>query len=208
VPGYNLEQVVRTIRRVVAEIGRPEVIVYGLCLNDIGSAEGISRYEDIDPHAGHTRGGGLWSKSLLVSVLRRRLGRIWTRPAPPGPPSNKEDLLRDLSSPALAPQLASFDAEWTELEQLQRALDVPIVVLVLPYRQQLVHPDWDAPQAYVQRKCATSPLRCLDPSPVLREHRDDALYTPTSSMHFSPRGSHLLGDWLADQLRDITRAPA
>jgi lysophospholipase L1-like esterase len=207
VPGYNLEQVVRTIRRVVQENGKPELIVYGLCLNDIGSAQGISRYEDIDPHARRARGGGLFSRSLLLSVVRRRLDRLRPRPAPVGPPSDKEDLLRDFAAPDVHAQLASFDSEWAELEDLRRTLDVPIVVVVLPYRQQLAHPDWQAPQQYLQRKCATSPLRCLDPSTALRGHRDEALYTPTSSMHFSPRGSRLLADWLADQLRDVTPGP-
>jgi hypothetical protein len=102
VPGYNLEQVVRTIRRYVEAHGKPELVVYGLCLNDIVGAEGMVQYEDIDPHALREREKGLLSSSVLVAVLSRRLQRLRTRPASPvDPPDTKESMLRDLSSTQL-----------------------------------------------------------------------------------------------------------
>jgi lysophospholipase L1-like esterase len=210
VPGYNLEQALAAVRRFIANGQKPELVVYGLCLNDIAGADHPSTYEDIDPHASRARGNGLLSSSMLLSVLDRRLKKL-RAPAPSGPPpaDTKESLLSDLSSPLLQSELPIFDREWSELEDVQRTTGIPIVVVVLPYRQQIVqHPEWRAPQQYLQQKCSTSPLRCLDPSPMLEEHRSEDLYTPTSSMHFSQGGNQLLAAWLADSLRDLLTRPA
>jgi hypothetical protein len=38
---------------------------------------------------------------------------------------------------------------------------------------------------------------------MFREHQREDLYTPSSSMHFSPGGSRLLADWLATNLHDL-----
>jgi lysophospholipase L1-like esterase len=203
VPGYNLEQVVRTIRRFIRTSGKPQLVVYGLCLNDIAGAQVMSQYQDIDPHA--VRDGGILSSSMLYSVANRRIQRLTSRAPVDAPPDTKETLLRDFSWPQAREQLMSFDREWAELEALEREFDVPVVAIVLPFRQQVTdHPDWRAPQNYIREKCAESPIRCLDPEPVLRERRGDALYTPTSSMHFSPGGNRLLAEWLSTQLRDLT----
>lgn len=203
VPGYNLEQVIGTIRRVVASDKKPELIVYGLCLNDIGGARETTRYEDIDPHGSRARRGGLLSSSLLVTVLERRVQRLWARIVPAPVYYDKESLLRDLSSPSQT-ALASFGRQWSELENLQRTIAIPIVVVVLPYQQQVEqHPEWQAPQEYLRDKCAMSPLRCLDAWAMFREHRDRGLYAGSSSMHLSPDGNRLLADWLAESLRGL-----
>ena len=207
VPGYNLGQVIGTIQRFVQEHGKPELVVYGLCLNDISAAEHPSSYEDIDPHAIRSRQGGLLSSSMLLSVLSRRLQKLST-PAASGPPDNKESLLKDFSPSEIRTQLAGFDREWSDLERVQQTTGVPIAVVVLPFRQQIEqHPDWRAPQEYMRQKCAATQLRCLDPWEMLREHRTEELYTATSSMHFSPGGSRLLADWLAESLRDTLNTP-
>jgi hypothetical protein len=201
VPGYNLTQAIKTIQRFVEQHGKPELIVYGLCLNDISGANATARYEDIDPHA--IRSSGLLSSSMLVSVMSRRLARL-RAPTPTGPLDSKESLLADFSAPELRAPLAAFDSEWKELEQLQQSLGVPIAVIVLPFRQQIVkHPEWQAPQEYLRAKCASTPLKCLDPWMTFREQPTEAIYTPTSSMHFSPDGSRVLANWLADNLREV-----
>jgi hypothetical protein len=136
-------------------------------------------------------------------VLTRRLQKLQT-PAVTGPLDSKENLLADFSTPELERQLVSFDREWSELEGLQKETGIPFAVIVLPFRQQIVpHPEWQAPQAYMREKCAATSLHCLDPWAMFREHQGEDLYTPSSSMHFSPGGSRLLADWLADNLRDV-----
>jgi hypothetical protein len=143
-----------------------------------------------------------------VSVGQRRLQKLAWRIAPPPAPETMYVLLRDLDESRLGPSLRAFDRQWGELEDIQRRTAIPIVVVVLPYRQQVLeHPDWRAPQAYVAKKCASSPLRCLDPLDVFLHAHKRRLFNGASSMHLSPRGHRVLARWLAAEVRDLLAAP-
>ena len=201
VPGYNLQQVLLTTERFLKR-QTPDLIVYGLCLNDISGAAAPVTYADIDPHRRRLERGGVLASSFLVSFVERRFDRLAARFGPAAPAENGVGpLLRDLSSSDLRESVSAFDRQWDELENIHRQTGVPIVVLILPYREQIVdHPDWGAPQEYLGRKCADRELRCLDPWSFLIEHRQEPLYNGSSSMHFNPRGHRLIAAWLVDSL--------
>jgi lysophospholipase L1-like esterase len=199
VPGYNLEQVLVTIRRFL-EVETPELIVYGLCLNDIGAARLHGSYASIDPHQRRVLAGGFLPSSLMVSVVERRLDRLMAG-FHTAPTNTKDGLLRDFSAGRLQGSIRAFDRQWAELEDLQHQSGIPIVVLILPYRQQIVaHPDWRAPQEYLALKCSGSSLRCLDPWALFEAHRQEGLYSGSSSMHLSPDGHRVIAEWLAENL--------
>ena len=201
VPGYNLQQVLLTTERFLKR-QTPEFIVYGLCLNDISGAAAPATYADIDPHRRRVDRGGVLSSSFLVSFVERRFDRLARRFGPAAPA--EEDvgpLLQNLSSPDLGESVRAFDHQWGELQDLRRRTGIPIVVLILPYRQQIVdHPDWRAPQEFLGRKCADGEVRCLDPWSVLIEHKREPLYNGSSSMHFSPMGHRLIAAWLVNSM--------
>ena len=62
VPGYNLEQVIGALRRELAT-RKPELVIYGLVLNDVYGTPRPLTYEDIAPHASRIAEGGFppWS---------------------------------------------------------------------------------------------------------------------------------------------------
>ncbi len=200
VPGYNLEQVL-TILREDLERTTPELVVYGLVVNDVGSAAGMMRYEDIDPHAARSQSGGLLSSSMLAAFVERRWRRLATRFAAPEPEQTSTNVVRDYGVGFDDAARAAFNRQWAELEALQRASDVDVYVLICPFSYQ-VHQDQtlSALQDLLASRCETSNLRCLDPLELFRQHSDEELYTSGSSYHFSPRGHALLAEWLRPRL--------
>jgi len=75
-----------------------------------------------------------------------------------------------------------------------------VAVVVFPFRQQLEEPGTPlAMQRFVAARCHDSPLRCLDPLPVLRRQQQ-SLYNEGSSFHFNPVGHRIVARWLAGEL--------
>jgi hypothetical protein len=199
VPGYNLDQVLAAARAQITR-QRPEWILYGLVVNDLTSSTRPLRYADIDPHA--ARAGGWLSGSYLISFIERRLTRIRLRFDPEDADEEANGKPGDPRDPINLPaeSIEAFDRQWAALENLQREVDVPVLVLICPYRQQVEEGSNDGFQRFVQQRCAGSNLICLDPLQELRENADQGLYTGGSSYHFSERGHELVAQWLLPQL--------
>jgi lysophospholipase L1-like esterase len=207
VPGYNLGQAVSTLAALLEHGGPvPSHVVYGLCLNDILGASSPVSYADINPHANRSDDGGIWSRSLFVAFLERRVRRAtdrWLPDSQPGEtrPRDRSDLLRDLGLPEHRAAIDAFARQWRRLERIAADAGVPVTALVLPFREQLEeHPDWRAPQRFVSGLCAESGVSCLDPWDALWADRGVGLFTPGSSMHFSIEGHRRIARWLLDEL--------
>lgn len=204
VPGYNLAQTLALLHENL-ELERPELVVYGLVVNDIGDATRAVRYEDIDPHANRMQSGGLLSDSLLIAFLQRRWNRVVDRFAEPqqggtGRPAPLSGVV-DLGAELPSEVVESFDRQWEQLEDAQRSTTAPFYVVVFPFRQQVEEDlENDAMQRFVAVRCQDSPLRCLDPLPLLRGRRDETLFNGASSYHFSRHGHQVVADWLVEQL--------
>ena len=131
-PGYNLGQIVGILREQLAR-RRPEIIVYGLCLNDIGSAATRLEYNDIDPHRSRREHGSLLSRSLLLAFVERRLGRLAEALAiGTEESSSRASFLRDFPSQELRGAAEAFDRQWTELEQIQERSQIPLLGSLRP----------------------------------------------------------------------------
>ena len=119
VPGYNLEQVIGALARELAT-RQPEIVVYGLVLNDVYGTPRPLTYEEIDPHAGRIAEGGFLANSLLIAFVQRR----WARIASSFEDSAERDgprrgTLEQLESSLPVGAIEAFDEQWRELEQLQ-----------------------------------------------------------------------------------------
>lgn len=202
VPGYNLEQALALLRESLQR-SDPDFVVYGLVVNDVGSASGMMRYEDIDPHAARSGRGGLFARSMLVAFVERRWRRLVSRFDVPEPEQSSANVVRDYDETFELAARRAFDRQWADLEALQRASDVDMYVLICPFSYQ-VHEDQElnALQEFLQSRCEGSELTCLDPLEIFRQHSGEALFTPGSSYHFSRRGHALLADWLYGRLTD------
>lgn len=204
VPGHNLDQALGILRGEL-ERHKPDLVVYGLCLNDIAGAADPVSYETINPHVRRSRLGGWLSWSALATFVERRLDRLFADPSPsPQPADELVPLLRDFPSEERAQARIAFSSQWNTLEELQRSAAIPFVVAILPYRQQIFErPDWKAPQEYVLQLCRDGSLACLDAFDAIYAHRDQSLFNGTSSMHFTPRGHEIVAEWLSRELEDL-----
>ncbi len=200
VPGYNLEQALTLLGENLQRV-LPDFVVYGLVVNDVGSAAGRMRYEDIDPHAARSGRGGLFARSMLIAFVERRWRRLVSRFDAPEPEQTGANIVRDYEETFEVAARRAFDRQWAALEAIQRAFDVDVYVLICPFSYQ-VHEDQElnALQEFVQSRCESSELMCLDPLELFRRHNDEALFTPGSSYHFSRRGHAVLADWLYPRL--------
>ncbi len=200
VPGYNLEQALAVLGENLAR-QHPELIVYGLVVNDLYDADRPLRYEDIDPHANRIQAGGLLSRSLLVAFIQRRWRRLTSRFGDPEPVRSGAAVVQDFDRELDPATVQAFDHQWAALERIGTTTGIPVVVIVFPFRQQLEQPGTPlALQRFVQLRCLDSPLRCLDPIGVLRTQLGDGLFNGTSSFHFNPRGHSIIAGWLLEQL--------
>ncbi len=199
VPGYNLEQVLAVLGDNLAR-QRPELIVYGLVVNDLYGADSPLGYEDIDPHANRMQAGGLLSRSLLIAFIQRRWTRLARRFGDPEPARSGSAVL-DFDQELDRATVQAFDRQWAALESIGTTTGIPVVVVVLPFRRQVEQLGTPrALQRFVQARCVDSPIRCLDPIEVLRVQLGDGLFNGTSSFHFNPRGHGIIAAWLIEQL--------
>lgn len=199
VPGYNLDQVLVLLEREARRV-RPEWILYGLVINDIGNAHVPGSYENIDPQAAREGQGGFLSHSYLIAFMQRRWLRVQARMFPEE--VDRSDLNRASDGELVLQEGAvpAFDDQWARLEDAATALGVPVFVLICPYSQQVTGSEDDTFQRFVLERCQDGPLMCLDPLPLFREHRDEELFTPGSSYHYTPLGHRLLAEWLDARL--------
>lgn len=199
VPGYNLEQVLALLEESF-EQASPRWVVYGLVVNDIGSARTPATYADIDPHAARSAAGGPLSWSMFAAFVERRIRRIELRFQPPEELREQADEDYDRMQHLDAEAVAAFDAQWGRLEAMAEAAGVPFYVLICPYRQQVHGSAGAAFQRFAAARCAAGSLECLDPLPAFLAAADEPLFNGTSAFHYSPRGHELLGRWLAERL--------
>jgi hypothetical protein len=207
VPGYNLEQALALARQNL-QWARPEFVVYGLVVNDLGSALSPATYEGLDPHAARAAEGGFLANSAFVAFVQRRFRRLSSRFSTPEAEQRTDNVVRDFAADLPADVEAAFRQQWGDLEALQREIDVPVFVVIAPYALQ-VHddPTQRAMQHYVAGLCAGSNLVCLDPLDQFVANADTPLFTPGSSYHFSTAGHALLAEWLIPRLVRPTNRP-
>ena len=204
VPGYNLLQALGRLREALAR-QKPEIVLYGLCLNDIYGGAKPTSYEMMDPHFARARRGGFLSSSALLALVDRRLAAVRARFAAPPPARTHESLLSRVD----LPRVAVFERRLDELRETLESAGVPLVILVFPYREQLeLHPEWRGPQEYLHRHCVERGLHCLDATEVLEPHHAERLYSGASNMHFNALGHRLIADWLAEHLTTLRSAHA
>ena len=209
VPGYNLEQALGLARESVQR-ARAEFVVYGLVVNDVGSALSPATYEGLNPHAARAREGGFLAQSAFVAFVQRRLNRLSSRFAGPETEQRSANVVRRYPDDLPAGADAAFRTQWLELESFQRQLGVPVFVLVAPFALQVYEEPGDRGlQEYVETLCAGSNLICLDPLEHFLAHSDEPLFTEGSSYHYNRAGHALLARWLAGRLVDQpTDSPA
>jgi len=200
VPGYNLEQALGLARENV-QLARPDFIVYGLVVNDVGSALAPATYEGLDPAAARARGGGFLAQSAFVAFVQRRLTRLSMRFAEPETEQRARNVVREYPSDLPAGTDAAFRAQWLDLESFQRQVGVPVFVFVAPFAFQVYEePGMRGLQDYVDTLCAGSNLTCLDPLELFLANSNEPLFTRGSSYHYTQAGHALLADWLARRL--------
>lgn len=201
VPGYNLGQTLAVLEENL-ELAVPELVVVGLVVNDLGSAAHPASYEDIDPHAARAARGGLFARSMLVSFIERRLQRVAASFEPPRESAAGLADVADFDLELPAADRVAFDAQWAQLQAVQRRVGRPFYVLICPYRQQVESPEAaTAFQRFAVARCGEGPLRCLDPLEWMRQHAAEELFNGDSSYHYNERGHALLGAWLSERLR-------
>lgn len=203
VPGYNLGQVLAVLKENMA-LERPELIVYGLVVNDLYDADSPLGYGDINPHANRMESGGLLSRSLLVAFIQRRWTRLASRFGDPEQARSDSAQIQDFDRELDAATVRAFDRQWQELEQVVSTAGVPVLAVIFPFRQQLEEPGTSrALQAFAERRCVDSPVRCLDPMDALEAESVAGLFNGSSSFHFNPRGHAIIADWLVARLQDV-----
>ncbi len=200
VPGYNLEQVLGLARESV-QLARPEFVIYGLVVNDVGSALSSATYESLDPHAARAREGGFLAQSAFVAFVQRRLTRLSSRFAEPETEQRTSNVVREYPDDLPPGTDEAFRAQWFELESFQREVEVPVFVFVAPFAFQVYQePGLRGLQDYVEELCADSNLTCLDPLDLFLANSDEPLFTGGSSYHYNQAGHVLLADWLVGRL--------
>lgn len=201
VPGYNLAQTVAILREQL-ELQRPDLVVYGLSVNDIGGASRLVTFADIDPHRNRMEGGGILSRSMLVAFLNRRFQRIgvyfgWVERVDGSAADDIFDIERELDPE----DLAAFRTSWEEFDRLLADAGVPTWTLISPLRSQVEgRSETRALQEYAAALCAESWSRCLNPLPMLRAAGEPVLFNGDSQYHFNPRGHELLAEFLHREL--------
>ena len=138
---------------------------------------------------------------MLVAFVERRWRRLASRFEAPEPEQSRSNVVRNYEQTFEVAARRAFDQQWADLEALQRASGVDMYVLICPFSYQ-VHEDegLNALQDFLEPRCESSELTCLDPLGVFRQHNEEALFTPGSSYHFSQRGHAVLADWLYGRL--------
>ncbi len=207
VPGYNLEQVLALARESVRRV-RPDFIVYGLVVNDVGSALSPATYEGLDPHAARAREGGFLAQSAFVAFVQRRLNRLSLRFGEPETEQRSDNVVREYPEDLPPGADEAFRAQWLELERFQGEVDVPVFVFVAPFAFQVYEePGARGLQNYIDGLCAGSNLVCLDPLELFLANSERPLFTGGSSYHYNQDGHALLADWLVGQLGDSLAEP-
>lgn len=207
VPGYNLEQVLGLARESV-QLARPDFIVYGLVVNDIGSALSPATYESLDPHAARAREGGFLAQSAFVAFIQRRLNRLSLRFTEPEPEQRTSNVVRKYPGDLPPGADAAFRAQWLDLENFQRQVDVPLFVFVAPFALQVYEdPGTRGLQDYVEMLCIGSNLICLDPLEIFLANSGAPLFTEGSSYHYNQAGHALLAGWLVSRLTAALAEP-
>ncbi len=209
VPGYNLGQAIGLARESIERV-RPELVIYTLVVNDLGSALSPTTYAGLNPHAARAAEGGFLATSAFVAFVQRRARRLSTRfrAAGPEPEQSADNVVRDYRAELPAAVDAAFREQWAELEALQREVGVPMYVVIAPYALQVnEEPGLTGLQDYVAALCVASNLRCLDPLELFVANAESELFTPGSSYHFSTIGHALLSDWLVPRLTATPEQP-
>ena len=206
VPGYSTFQQAAYLELHGDDL-HPDLVVLQFCLNDV-----VERYQALAEYGGEsmflgvdTRAGvsGMYGVLLRNSRAFERIARLVQRVGR----RRAEYEVRDLAQDELAPEyekawrrtLGEIDAirEWTD------AREVPLLLVITPYRFQLENPDdLRQPQDLLVEYGRAHGIAVIDLLPEFARIADGAsLYEDEN--HFSPIGHEMTARVLLPAVRDV-----
>ncbi len=195
--GYGTEQEAILLDRLRAE-APPRAVVVGFCLNDILSAEHF-RFRTGERGAAARLSEWLRAHSALYHALRKRLHRAMVGASIIEEHQQTALPLLDMEKRLIADPEGTLRENRAGLERIAQVErdDVPVVLAVIPYREQMAGDATTLPQARIQEVARPLGIRCVDLLPALRGGGGERLFLDSV---------HLTGDGAAAAARAI--APA
>src|SRR5262249_24720516 len=176
--GWSTRQELIAYRK-IARRYRPDLVLLGVCLNDIPEMR-----------------NNLSRPSPFLAALHRRSALV--RRLVAAEDREIKDVLELFTAPDAPKVRAAYEDVFADVGPLRdaaRADGSELAILVFPFRLQ-VRPDAQPPlpQQRIAAFCDAEKIRCLDLLPALRAAGEDAYIDYD---HFSPQGARLVADPLA-----------
>ena len=197
VPGYSTFQQADYLRLRGLAL-EPDVVVLQFCLNDV-----VERYETLASYGGDRFFLGVDTRHRLLKhsrafewLVRWMQWRSRSREA-----YQVGKLAADPLSPELEEAWELTLEEIDEIHELCRARDIPFIIVIAPYRFQLLDAEGTRqPQDRLLAHAAERDIVCIDPLPGLAiAQRQREMFDDES--HFSAEGHALVAERLVEPVR-------
>lgn len=213
VPGYSTFQQARYLARDGFSLD-PDMILLQFCLNDV-----TSRYRNVMAYGGDNVFMGVDTrKSIpgLMGFLVRHscavegICRLIQNRGRKEEAYRVEKLTVDQLTPQLEQAWTLVEEELSEIQQLAKAHDVPLLMMIAPYRFQVEDPDprsRSQPQNRLLAWAAANGVTTVDLLPgFVNAPEGQELFNPNDQNHFSRDGHVCAAELLSQPTRDLLSA--